>query len=98
MAHKQNQEIIQLGKNLQTLARKAVTEYKQVMDEIIDSDCRDKRRIECVLDGMLDFCFDKNMLGLYKKLCRYYYFIDPNATAEYVLAYRDMWDPKTQIK
>lgn len=73
MLKEQDQEIIQLGKKLQTLARKAVTQYKPDMDEIIDSGCRDKRRIECVLDGMLDFCFDENMIVLYKKLCRYYY-------------------------
>ena len=55
MARKQNQEIIQLVKSLQTLAKKAVIEYKQEMDEIIDSGCRDKRRIERILDGMLGF-------------------------------------------
>ena len=93
MARKQNQETIQLVKSLQTLAKRAVIEYKQEMDEIIDSGCRDKRRIERILDGMLGFCFDDNMLVLYKKLCRYYYAIDRNATVEYVYAYRDMWDP-----
>jgi hypothetical protein len=98
VARKQNQEIIQLVKSLQTVAPKAVIEYKQEMDEIIDSGCRDKRRIERALDGMLGSCFDDNMLVLYKKLCRYYYFIDRNATVEYVYAYRDMWDPKIPTK
>ena len=43
---------------------------------------------------MLDFCFDDAVLVLYKKLCRYYYDIDPEATVSYVNAYRDMWDKK----
>jgi len=30
-------------------------------------------RIERCLDGMLDFCFDDEVLLLYKKLCRYYF-------------------------
>jgi hypothetical protein len=33
---------------------------------------------------------------LYKKLCRYYYNIDPQATVEYVNAYRDMWDSEIE--
>ena len=41
---------------------------------------------------MLDFCFDDGMLVLYKKLCRYYFDIDPKATVLYVQVYRDMWD------
>jgi len=41
---------------------------------------------------MLDFCFDDAMLCLYKDLCRYYFKIDPVATASYIYAYREMWD------
>jgi hypothetical protein len=67
------------------------------MNDIIDSNCREKRRIERTLDGMLDFCFDKNMLELFRKLCRYYYAINPKVTAEYVLAYRDMWDSEVKV-
>ena len=48
-------------------------------------------RIERCLGGVLDFCFDDQMLVLYKKLCRYYFDIDPEAAVSYVYAYRDMW-------
>ena len=51
-----------------------------------------------LLDGMLDFGFDAAMVGLYKNLCRYYFEIDPKATASYVYAYRDMWDEEEQAK
>ena len=94
---KENQEIIELVRSLQTLAQKAVPSYTQEMNDIIDSNCRNKRRIERALDGMLDFCFYKNMLELFRKLCRYYYAIDRYATAEYVLAYRDMWDSEAKV-
>jgi hypothetical protein len=30
-----------------------------------------------MLDQLLDLCFDSDILLLFKKLCRYYYFIDP---------------------
>jgi nucleoside-triphosphatase len=32
---------------------------------------------------------------LYKKLCRYYFGIDPKATVNYVNAYREMWDSES---
>ena len=49
---------------------------------------------ECIniVDMLLDFVFDYSILNLFKKLCRYYYRINLQATAECVLAYRDLWD------
>ncbi len=46
---------------------------------------------------MLDFCFDDEMLALYKKLCRYYFDIDPAATVSYVSFYREMWENETRL-
>ncbi len=86
------QTIKQLAKSINDLAGQAVAEYSQDVDAIIVSQSRDRNRIEHALDGMLDFCFDNNMLKMYKRLCRYYYEIDPAETAEYVYAYRNMWD------
>lgn len=81
-----------LAKQMQGLARQAHAEYSREVDAVILDGSRDPRRIERLLDGILDFCFDPEMLQLYKKLCRHYFSIDPAATAEYIHAYRDMWD------
>ncbi|MBW2738886.1 MAG: hypothetical protein JRE64_08565 [Deltaproteobacteria bacterium] len=78
----------------QQLAHKAKQQYSFEVESILRDQRRGPRRIECLLDGMLDFCFDDEMLRLYKKLCRYYFKIDPVATASYVYAYRKMWDEK----
>ena len=83
---------MELAKELQLLTKRAVIEYEREFNEIVDSNCREIHRIERTLDGILDFGFDKDMVELFRKLCRYYYAIDQNAAAEYVLAYRDMWD------
>jgi len=48
--------------------------------------------IFATLDRLLDFCFFEPMVQLFRRLCRYYYDIDPNATASYVYTYREMWD------
>jgi len=45
---------------------------------------------------MLNFCFDQGMLELFRKLCRYYFAIDPEATVSYVLAYREIWDEEAK--
>jgi hypothetical protein len=74
------------------LARKAESQYSVQIDDIIRQHCRDGEHIAHLLDSMLGFCFDERMLLLFKKLCRYYYAIDPVATTEYVYTYRDMWD------
>jgi hypothetical protein len=81
-----------LAKASNELAIRAVSEYSIVVYNIIGTKSIDSNQIEHTLDGMLDFCFDDKMLLLYKKLCRYYYDIDPIATVSYVNAYREMWD------
>ncbi|MCG6535007.1 MAG: hypothetical protein L7F78_10000, partial [Syntrophales bacterium LBB04] len=50
------------------LARQAEQQYGSEVAEVLRSQCRDPNRIEHLLDGILDFCFDLAMLHLYKKL------------------------------
>jgi hypothetical protein len=82
----------ELAKARNQLARRAEQQYSLEVKAILKAQNRDPQRIEHLLDGLLDFCFDSEVLHLYKKLCRYYFKIDPEATASYVYAYRDMWD------
>jgi hypothetical protein len=86
------QTIRKLAVAQQQLARQAEQQYSFEVEAILRTKCRDPQHIEFLLDRMLDFCFDDEMLSLYKKLCRYYFKIDPVATASYVYAYREMWD------
>lgn len=88
-------EIARTGRRL---ARQAEKQYAFEVENILRTQCRDPQHIEHLLDSMLDFCFDSAMVRLYKKLCRYYFEIDPMATASHVYAYRDMWDEEWQAK
>ena len=81
-----------LAGEMQRLAELALQQYTPVVDHIISSNSNDVHYIEHTLDRMLDFCFFEPMVQLFRRLCRYYYDIDPNATASYVYTYRDMWD------
>jgi hypothetical protein len=53
---------------------------------------RAAQEIEHTLDHLLDCTCIPEGLALFKALCRYYYAINPAATAGYVHACRDMWD------
>jgi hypothetical protein len=88
-------ELRKLATGLKQLSKQAYQAYLPLVEGIIESKSRDVEQIEHLLDGMLGFCFDEKMLGLFKRLCRHYYFIDPVATAAHVYAYREMWDEKS---
>lgn len=92
------QTISKLALAQQQLARQAEQLYSVEVEAILQDKCRDPQHIERLLDGMLDFCFDDEMLRLFKKLCRYYFKIDPVATASYVYTYREMWDEEEDYK
>lgn len=60
--------------------------------QYIAENCQDSNEIAYTLDFMLDFCFDKKMLLLYRQLCRQLYSFDQEAAFYYANAYREMWD------
>ena len=80
------------------LARQAEKQYAPEVENILQTQSRNPRRIEHLLDGLLDFGFDAAVTRLFKKFCRYYLKINPTATASYVHAYCDIWDEKWQAK
>jgi hypothetical protein len=85
-------KIMALAEEMQRLAKIAVLQYTPVVESLISSKSRDVHHIEHTLDRLLDFGFYAPMVELFRRLCRYYYFIDAEAAADYVLTYRDMWD------
>lgn len=86
------EEIKRLAEILNQLAQQAYEQYEPLVNNIIASQNKDVNHICRTLDYLLDFCYDDKMLLLYRRLCRYLLDIDPQATASYVKAYREMWD------
>ena len=87
-----------LASGIHAINQRAVREYTPVVEAILRSPIPDTRHIECALDGLLDFCGYEPALRLYKKLCRYYFHINPTATVQYVEAYRELWDSDQEAK
>lgn len=84
--------IFKLAGSIRDLQADAERAYRPIIDAIVRAGSRDFRHIERTLDGLLGFCGHEPVLQMYKKLCRHYWGIDPTATAEYVHAYRRLWD------
>ena len=77
---------------LQTLHQQAVETLAPAVREIIENRSRDPHSIEHTLDHLLDHACIPQGLACFKSLCRYYWQINPHATASYIFAYREMWD------
>ena len=89
-----------LAESLRSLSQQAVVQYAPIVEAIIHTRNRDVRHIEHTLDGLLDFCGYDSALQLYRRLCRHYFDINPVATADYINAYRELWDsePETEAE
>jgi hypothetical protein len=83
--------IEELAASVSGLARRAVNEYAPLVHAIVCERSQDVRHIEQVLDGLLDFCFDPEVVVLYKRLCRHYYAVKLASAIWYANAYHQMW-------
>lgn len=88
----------QMARQVNELFQRAVLLANGDVDDIIRNGQRDTDRIEHQLDHMLGFCCDPDMLVVFKRLCRYYFDIDPVATAWHINAYREMWDTPNEAE
>jgi hypothetical protein len=85
-----------LTADLQALREQGIAELAPVVQELVRSGSRDVQRIEHTLDQLLDVACLPGGLALFKTLCRHYWALDPQATADYVHIYREMWDDEAQ--
>ncbi len=89
-------EIKELGNAIVTLQREAVKQtllyWKPEAEKIISTKSKDINAIEHTLDALCEAAFDDEVLIIFIKLCRYYYNIDQQATAQQIQFYREMWD------
>lgn len=86
------EKIKALAESQEQLAKQALQQYQPIAAQYIHDNCRDSNQIAYTLDFMLEFCFDQQMLTLFRKLCRHLYSFDPETAIDYVEAYRERWD------
>ena len=84
--------IVQLAEEMRELAEQGIAESEPVVKGIISSRSEEVGQIERTLDQLLDFCSVPRGVELFRSLCRYYWHLDREGAAFYVLRYREMWD------
>ncbi len=89
-------EVMRLTAEVQRLREQGIEALAPVVQDLVRSASRDVQRIEHTLDQLLDVACLPEGLALFKTLCRHYWTLDPQATADYVQAYREMWDDVAQ--
>jgi hypothetical protein len=88
--------IAELLKGRDALAQMAVAQYKPIAEDIISGKMTDSHQIDITLDWMCDYCFNDDMLKLYKAVCRAILQKYPEIAVSHVYQYRDMWDEDYQ--
>jgi hypothetical protein len=86
------QSLKEAAVGLKALSQHAAIEYAPIVERIIRTRSQDVADIERTLDGLLGFCGYEPALRQYRKLCRYYWGLNPVNTASYINVYREMWD------
>lgn len=81
-----------LASQMHNLHLQAVREAKPVVDRFLRSRSQDQQEIDRTLDHLLNHACVPEGLELFRALCRHYYRINPVATAQYIQAYRELWD------
>ena len=86
-----------IAKELQTIYSQAEIYYTSAVNSVIQRQNKDIKEIEHLLNYMLDFADNEEILASYRKLCKYYYNINPQATAEYIQSYKEMYDEDEKL-
>jgi hypothetical protein len=86
-----------IDKELQKIYSQAEIHYASAVNDIIRCQCKDAKEIEHLLNFMLDFADNEKILVSYRKLCRYYLDINPQATVEYIQSYKELYDTDEKL-
>lgn len=93
----EEEKIFEMCRELIKLQEQQYKVVKMEIDGIINNRIKNEMYIERKLDEMLDilsFYENDETLLTFRKLCRYYYDINPQATVDYIMFYKEQNDPE----
>lgn len=85
----QKDEFDALVCRLEAIQEQGLELYSKLADEIINDRITDPRKIELVLDGLLDFSYSDRFEILYKKICRHIFHRHTQLVEEHVAMFRE---------
>lgn len=91
-------DISEIAKSIIALGETAAAVYEPIVNDLINMRCKDHMEIQRTMDYLLDFGGNPAVLQLFKKLCRYYFPLDPAATSDYIGFYLEQWEPEKYKK
>ena len=93
----EKQELYDICKSIIELHKQRYAIVKSEIEKIIKDKVKDERYIQRKLYEMLDillFYENDDSLLLFRRLCKYYFSINPMVTAQYITYYREQNDPE----
>ena len=85
-------DIAALFEGLNDIAKSQVPYYRAFADDVVRGRITDIDQIEHELDSMVTFCFNEEILLLYKSVLRRLYKKNPETVDAYVRLYYDMYE------
>ena len=82
---------LEMAKALSELQDRAVEAYRPLVDDICSRKAKEEE-VDHLLTWMFDFVENKQMLLLFKKVCRAYFYTYPETVAFYIFEYRKRYD------
>ena len=89
-------DIKEIAAQIQDLRDLAYAQYSRAVDAILAGRMTDRKQVEQLLDGLLDFCDEPRFLELTKKLCRHIYYKYPELVGDFVNMFRLMFEEKEE--
>ena len=93
----EKEELYDMCSNILDLHRQRFIILKNEIENIIENNIKDDIYIQRKLDELLDvllFYENDDTLLVFKKLCKYYFSINPQATVRYINFYKEQNDPE----
>ena len=93
----EKQELYDMCKSIIELNKQRYVIIKDEIEHMIRNSINDNMQIERKLDEMLDillFYETDDSLLTFRKLCKYYFDINPQATVDYINYYKEQNDPE----
>ena len=86
-----DERIFQIAEQIDQLYQKAYETYLPLVEDVCSRGASEDE-LSHLLDCLLDFACDEEILGLYKRVCRRYLYVYPSCIRFYIEAYRKMWE------
>ena len=86
-----DKNIFQFAGRIAQLYQEAYEIYLLLVDDVCNRKVSEDE-LSHLLDYLLDFGCDEKILGLFKRVCRRYFYVYPSCIKLYIEGYREMWE------